>query len=354
MKLCLITYDMNLVGGIEQVISTLSSQFAGSFGWNIDILSLNSTKQDTFFLLSEKVRILHGKAKNIEEGKQVMRTYLLGGEKKYDVILTFHLFIGDEMARIAGKLPTGTKWVATEHNSVSYYTWKRKLINYLVYRRADALVVLSEVSASFYRKKGFRHVTVIPNAVSFETEEVSPLDQKQMLAVGRMEPVKGYEKLIQSFLLAAEQEKAWKLRMVGDGSLKEKLEQQAGGLKAKDRIEFPGYRKNIRDELMKSSLLVISSEHECFPVIALEAMECGVPILSFAIPEICEMDGNSGAMAFVEQGNVEKMAEKMVELMQNPHLLQEMGCAAKARAAAYHRDGIGERWKTFLTELCSR
>ena len=52
MKLCLITYDMNLVGGIEQVISTLSSQFAGSFGWNIDILSLNSTKQDTFFPLS--------------------------------------------------------------------------------------------------------------------------------------------------------------------------------------------------------------------------------------------------------------------------------------------------------------
>lgn len=354
MKLCLITYDMNLVGGIEQVISTLSSQFAGCFGWDIDILSLNSTKLDTFFPVSGKVRIIHGKAKNIEEGKQVMRNHLLGREKKYDAILTFHMFISDEMARIAGKLPAGTKWVATEHNSVSYYTWKRKLINYFVYRRADALVVLSEVSASYYRKKGFRHVAVLPNAVSFETEEASPLDQKQMLAVGRMEPVKGYEKLIQSFSLAAEQEKEWKLRMVGDGSLKEKLEQQAGRLKAENRIEFPGYRKNIREELMKSSLLVISSEHECFPVIALEAMECGVPILSFAIPEIEEMDGKSGAMAFVEQGNIEKMAEKMVELMQNPPLLQEMGRAAKTRAAAYHRDGIGERWNVFFSGLCGR
>ena len=89
-------------------------------------------------------------------------------------------------------------------------------------------------------------------------------------------------------------------------------------------------------------------------MIALEAMECGVPILSFAIPEIEEMDGKSGAMAFVEQGSIEKMAEKMVELMQNPPLLQKMGRAAKARAAAYHRDGIGERWNAFFSELCGR
>ena len=354
MKICFITYDINQVGGIEQVISILSRQFAERFGWNVDILSLCSSGTDAFFDVNDRVQVIHGKADDVEAGKQFMKKHLLEGWTRYDVILTFHMFISDEMARIAGKLPKGTKWVATEHNSVSYYTWKRKLLNFFVYHRADALVVLSEVSAGYYRKLGLHHVTVLPNAVSFETDEASTLDQKQMVSIGRMEPVKGYDRLIEAFALASRQNRNWKLRMVGDGSLKKKLEQKAEALRAGSQIIFPGYQKNVRGELLNSSLLVISSEHECFPVTALEAMECGVPVLSFAIPEIREMDGKSGAMAFVEQGNVEAMAEKMRELMENPARLQEMGRAAKKRAKAYHVDGIGDRWKTFLTELGSR
>lgn len=354
MKICFITYDINQVGGIEQVISILSRQFAERFQWNIDILSLYSSSTDAFFDVNDRVQVIHGKADGVEAGKQFMRKHLLEGETHYDVILTFHMFISDEMARIAGKLPKGTKWAATEHNSVSYYTWKRKLLNFFVYHRADALVVLSEVSARYYRKHGLRSVTVLPNAVSFETEEASTLDQKQMVSIGRMEPVKGYDRLIAAFALASEQNHDWKLRMVGDGSLRKELEKKAEASGAGGQIVFPGYRKDVRGELLNSSLLVISSEHECFPVTALEAMECGVPVLSFDIPEICEMDGKSGAMAFAEQENVESMAEQMRELMNHPMQLQKMGRAAKKRAAAYHVDDIGDRWKTFLMELCSR
>lgn len=354
MKICFITYDINQVGGIEQVISILSRQFAERFQWKIDILSLYSSSTDAFFAVNDQVQVIHGRADGVEAGKQFMRTHLLEGKTHYDVILTFHMFISDEMARITGKLPAGTKWAATEHNSVSYYTWKRKLLNFFVYRRADALVVLSEVSAGYYRKHGLRHVAVLPNAVSFETDEASALDQKRMVSIGRMEPVKGYDRLIEAFAIASEQNRDWKLSMVGDGSLKKELEKKAKESHAGGQIVFPGYRKNVRGELLNSSLLVISSEHECFPVTALEAMECGVPVLSFAIPEICEMDGKSGAMAFAEQGNVKEMAEKMQELMNSQTRLQEMGRAAKKRAKAYHVDDIGDRWKTFLTELCSR
>ncbi|MDD7739007.1 MAG: glycosyltransferase family 4 protein [Fusicatenibacter sp.] len=350
MKICFITYDVNQVGGIERVIAILSRYFTETFSWNVDILSLYSEETSAFFTLSEKVRVIHGKRNGLKEGKKFVKEYLLRSGNSYDYIFTFHLYLAQLMAVLMPRLAKSVKWIATEHNSVYYYTWKRKLLNLLMYRKADRLVVLTEECASYYRKHGIKNTAVLPNAVSFEIPEQSRLDQKRIVAVGRMERVKGYDLLLEAFAQIAGQYPGWKLRLIGDGVTRESLEKQAKELGIADRTEFAGYQKNVKEQLLEASFLVMPSRngYEGFPMTALEALECGVPIVAFEMFQLREMAGTSDSMAFVEYGNVPELAKAMGDLMERREKLTAMGKEAKKRAAYYHSSHIGEMWKELL------
>ncbi|MGN0314231.1 MAG: glycosyltransferase [Fusicatenibacter sp.] len=350
MKICFITYDINQVGGIERVIAILSRYFTETFLWETDILSLYSEETKAFFSLGEKVRVIHGNRSGLKEGKKLIREYLLQSGKSYDYIFTFHLYLAETMAVLIPRLGKNTKWIATEHNSVYYYTWKRKLVNLLMYRRADHLVVLTEACASYYKRHGVKRTLVIPNAVSFEIPESSCLDKKRIVAIGRMEYVKGYDMLLEAFSQIAGTHPDWRLRLIGDGVTRESLEKQARELNISDVTEFAGYQKNVKEQLLEASFLVMPSRngYEGFPMTALEALECGVPIVAYEMFQLREMAGDSDSMKFVEYCNVTELARAMEDLMDHPEKLKFMGREAKERAAYYHSSHIGEMWKELL------
>lgn len=348
LKLCFLTNNINQFGGIERVISILTTYFSQNKKWNITIISLYTDENCPAFDFSNNVDIIHGKLKIGDN----IKTYLLDflSFKNFSIIFTFHPTIGLEFLQIRNHFPH-LHWIACEHSSPYDYTWKRRLLNLGVYARADRLIVLTETAKKYYKNRLIFHTEVIPNALSFETDKSSDIFAKKIIAIGRLERVKRFDLLIEAFALIAEKNPDWILELVGDGTQRIPLQQQVLNYRLENQIRFLGYQKNVKELCLQASFCVISSEYEGFSLAALETLECGLPLISVDLPSIREIVRGYTAASFVPQRRTDRLAKEMQHLINSPEKLQHMAVEAKKCAANYHISRIGEMWEKVIGEV---
>lgn len=342
-----LTNNINQFGGIERVISILSHFFAVEEGWNVSIISLYTSETSPAFEIANNIAIIHA---NLHLGDDI-KPYLCDHLKKhqYSTILTFHPTIGLEYMRIKRKFPS-VQWIATEHSSPFDYTWKRKILNLVTYASADKLVVLTNFSSHYYKSHLISHTFVIPNASPFEVEETSSVLSKRIVAVGRLETVKRFDLLISAFSLIAHDYPEWILEIVGDGSQKQNLMDLVHANDMDDQVIFDGYRSDIKDIMLDASLAAVSSNYEGFSLVALEALECGLPIVSVDLPSIREIVSGYDAAIFSPVGNAPLLAQNIRNLIDDPQRLKHMSSEAKQCAKKYHISQIGKKWVELLTK----
>lgn len=341
-RICMLTNNINQLGGIERVISLLCQGFREDDSIELTILSLYSKPGTTsFFQLSDKVKCVHA---GFSVNSKPIR-FLIDFFKKNstEVLITFH---PDIALMVAGIKPffKSIKWIATEHSQPPQYTWKRRLLNLIAFRRADRFVVLTDDIADYYVKRHVHNTMVIPNAVSFVCEKPSNYSTN-ILAVGRIEEVKRFDLLVKAFGSIGKKYPEWKLKIAGSGTQFEKMREEA---KQFDNIELLGSRKDIKDLMLNSSFLAISSQYESFPLMALEALECGLPIVSTELPPIHSITKGYNAAIFAKQNDWKDIADKLEGLINNPSLVRQMGTEAKECAKQYHIENIMRYWKDII------
>ncbi len=134
------------------------------------------------------------------------------------------------------------------------------------------------------------------------------------VAAGRLAPQKDFETLIRAFDLVIKTRSA-KLVLFGDGPLYSELNKLAKDLGISDHVDFLGYVKNIFPVMEKASAFVLSSAFEGFPLVLIEALACGAPVISTDCPhgpsEILDK-GKYGKL--VEVGNYKMLADAMIEV----------------------------------------
>ena len=338
-KVCYLTNCITNLGGIERVISTHSFAFEKDGTIDLTILSLNSKPgQNSSFQFSPSTKIIHCGFPFESNCDDFLIDFFQ--KNKFDTLVTFHSPIAHTVARLRKKLPP-MRLVMTEHCSPRDYTWKRQLLNLYVYRKADKFVVLINDSARYYRRFGFRGVLVVPNPVSFTSDKCSDYN-KVILAVGRIEEVKRYDLLVEAFGRIADKYPDWTLRIVGHGTQQETVRKLAEPYK---NIEFQNFSDDVKSLMLDASFLAISSTFEGFPMVAVEALECGLPIVSTKLPAIASMTQGTNSALFAEQNDPADLADKIEQLILDPGLVREMGRQAKQCALQYRPEVIVERWK---------
>lgn len=203
-----------------------------------------------------------------------------------------------------------------------FWEWMRRR----TYRRADRLIALTEDSASFLRNISDQ-VVVIPSAVArppFRSDRRQAEQEKLIVGVGRLESEKGFDRLIRAFAAATEQRPDWRLKIFGDGSLKEELADLARDLDVAHRIFMPGWVRPIWDPLAEATIFCLSSRYEGFPSALLEAMALGVPSLSVDCPsgprEIIRDRDNGRLCADDEQALTVSLRELIEDAEQRRYL----------------------------------
>ena len=329
------------MGGIEKIISLFSYECENEEELSLTVLSLYSKPGGkVYFELSDDTECKHAGCSLGSKVDRFLIDYFRNNA--YDVLITFHPDIALTIALIKNKI-NPIRWIATEHSYPMMYTWKRRLLNIFAYSRAEKLVVLTDQVAKYYRKRMVKTL-VIPNPVSFICDGTSSYP-KRILAVGRVEEVKNYDLLVKAFGSIEDKYPDWTLRIVGDGSCFDKIKKEADNFA---HIELLGRRKEVKDLMLDSSFLVISSRYEAFPLVAIEALECGLPLVSTQLPSIHSMTDGFHAVLYANQNDMQDLADKMEKMITDEELVRNMGNEAKKCAEQYHIDNIFTQWKAII------
>ena len=229
--------------------------------------------------------------------------------------------------------------------------WRRKQERCA--KRLDALVLLTQEDARSW--EGTTKTYVIPNPTPFYPKESSSCESHKAICVGRLNEQKGYEYLIDAWAIVSKRHPDWILNVYGSGEIKEKLQSQIDERGITETLVMNEPTPQILEKYLESSLYIMSSRFEGFPMVLLEAMSCGLPCVSFDCPNgIKDMvkDGKNGFL--VDYLNVSMLAEKTCLLIENAELRKEMGKLAKDYIIKYSTERIMAMWVNLFNELCEK
>jgi glycosyltransferase involved in cell wall biosynthesis len=283
--------------------------------------------------------IVHGQMLGAPYG---FATALLSG--KYPSILTIHTTIAQlsKTARTLRERIHDLIWNFLEN-------WELKRIPWII--------VVSPHLVGELQRMGARNIAVISNGIDptwFELPNEN-IDGR-ILFTGRIVPIKGIENLIRALKIVVERKHNVELHIVGnaqDLGYLERLKKEARELGVDYLITYTGglYGNDLLREYAECSIFVLPSLYESSPIVLLEAMAVGKPIIATnvgGIPFLVE-DGSNGFL--VESGNVDHLAEKILNLVQDDRLREKMGNRGREKARNFTWDRIAAQTFNIYKEI---
>ena len=219
-------------------------------------------------------------------------------------------------------------------------------------QKYDRFVVLTQEDMGYWG--GLPNMTVIPNALAHRPETPSDLQAKVISAIGRYAPQKGLDRLIDAWRLVAGMHPDWQLRLVGDGELREELQEQIDRLNLGENVLLGKATDDMDTVYRNTSILALSSHYEGLPMVLLEAQAYGVPAVAFTCqcgPRDVITDGVDGIL--VPEGDVNALAQALDGLIREPERLREMGRNAFRAADRWDRETIMEQWTELFENASS-
>jgi glycosyltransferase involved in cell wall biosynthesis len=251
----------------------------------------------------------------------------------------------------------GIAVIGQEHMNLETHTPQRQAEIARRYPALDAVTVLTERDHETYSRAlgGAVRLERIPNAVPALDAERPVLDSPVVVAAGRLTTQKGFDLLIPAFARIAERHPEWTLRICGDGPQRRRLRALILEHGLSNNVLLLGPVDRLDEQMSQASMYVLSSRFEGLPMVMIEAMSLGLPVVSFDCPtgprEVIE-NGRSGVL--VRDGDVDALAEAMLAMVEDPEHRRRLGAGAAARAKDFALESIGPRWEGLIAELSPR
>lgn len=231
------------------------------------------------------------------------------------------------------------------------------LLRRMTYPLADSVVVQTAALLPWARQITFsrRQVEAIANPVRDMKAYVrtgGSASNHTIIAVGRLAPQKGFDVLLRAFAQIANALPSWNLTIVGRGEERERLTELASSLGIAERVAFPGWLPEPGELLAEASLFVMPSHYEGFPNALLEAMACGLPVITTRWPGLGDIvtDGVDGLE--VPVGSADDLAHAMQCLISDAGMRARLGRNALAVCDRYELSTIVKAWDAVLATPC--
>lgn len=379
MKLIYCTHSVCNPGGMERVLLNKVMYLSQLPGWELSVVTTDQHQRPSFYPFPEKVRMtdleinysednekgawkkITGYLRKRKEHKRKLTALLL--KEKPDIVVSLYpsesSFIPD--------IKDGSKKVLELHfNKFFRIQYGRKGIIGLIdrwrtrqderiVRRFDKFVVLTNEDKGYWGD--LPNIEVIPNAAIHVSKNYSEVKNKRVIAVGRLDYQKGFDRLIQAWKLVqyTGQFTDWKLDIFGQGEWREMLQQMIDeqGLQNTAKINPP--TNAILNEYVHSSLLVMSSNYEGFGMVLVEAMSCGVPVISFDCkcgPKDIIQTGINGLL--VPNGDIQALADAMMKVMEDEAYRKMLSLNARKVVDTYSEQAVMSQWIRLFTSITAK
>ena len=354
-KICFVVDSIFSIGGVQRVTAVIAKELAKNDDVSIVTFDKPEQKDTTLYHLNEvninyrffaypqvgKIKTLICKAFSglylkLQPATQwwsdlyahssypsELRHALLSELRQgaYDVIIGVHAPLAARLATLKNDLPN-TKLIGWLHNSFEalfgedshYYIGPKRRRHYIYqYKKLDDLVVLCKDDANRFNEcdKHFTP-TVIYNPLTLKQGEAATGNSKKFLTIGRFTPLhKGIDILIKAFNLFAKKNNEWHLDIVGEGAEESTFRRLIKEHQLEDRITIHPFTNQIQDYYSHAQIYVLSSRWEGMPLVLVEAMSHGLPIISSDLPVSKEIMGDFGM--YFKNGDIEDLAQRMEE-----------------------------------------
>jgi glycosyltransferase involved in cell wall biosynthesis len=235
-----------------------------------------------------------------------------------------------------------------------------KLLRRRLYPQASYLVGLTEEAVAYFSTiEGIRG-RVIPNAVPpavFSSDDEMPPSKngKTLLAMGLLSHEKGFDLLLSAFALIAERHPDWTLEILGEGAARSYLESCVRRRRLAERVQMPGFTRRPFAAMRRADLFVLSSLDEGFGNVLVEAMACGLPVVSFDCPSgprhiiRHEVDG-----LLVPPRDTEALAAALDRLMSDEAERQRLAARAPEVVERFGLEKVMRMWEELIFDCAGQ
>ena len=243
--------------------------------------------------------------------------------------------------------------IATEHNYHSSF-YSNRVVNSC--SDVDLFIVSTKDQEEYYKNKfnGTNiNVFMIPFGLNNNFLEVSKLDKKYIISVGRLSKEKGFLDLIDIFNLIHKKESNIKLKIIGYGEEEENIRKRIDDLNLNSSVILLGKKSSeeVKKEMLNSTMYLMTSYTESFGIVLIEAMSCGVPCIIF--------DSAKGALELIKDGyngyiienrDNKRYAEVVLNTLKDKNKLKELGKNSKEYSKQFNINNVEELWLKVLKE----
>lgn len=360
-------------GGMERVLANKANYLA-KIGYEVIIITTDQKNRKPYFDMNSSIQHIDlgiNYTDDLDKGLfqrmiSFFRKYKLHKKRLqkilFDLKPDISISMFDNDASFITKIKDGSKKILEIHFSrykrIQYGRggiWKiidrvQSKRDLSTVKRFDKFIVLTKEDEEYWGN--LKNIGVIPNANSFSCQVMSDLNQKQVLAVGRLDYQKGFDDLIKIWSKVSKKFPDWKLNIYGNGPLKEDFITLISSLNLSDSVKICTPTKNIEEVYLNHSILAMSSRYEGLPMVLLEGQVFGLPLVSYACkcgPKDIIEDGYNGFL--IPESNIQQFSNQLMLLMQSRELRKMMGEHSFSNSKNFTEKRIMEQWILLFEEL---
>jgi glycosyltransferase involved in cell wall biosynthesis len=353
-------------GGAERVASLLCNEWVGT-GHEVSAMTFEPRGVKPVYILDEQVALEQIDALNVT--RSPVSLIAANVRRVSRLRATLKQFVPDVIVAFTTEANVVALWAASgldipvvvsERNQPDRpgLGRARRAARRLTYPYAAAIVVQTEAIAAWARRRFRVPVHVLPNPVRLDAavcRQEGQDGEKRLVAVGRLVPQKGFDRLIASFARLAIKHPDWKLTICGEGVERGALEAEIQRLSLAGRVSLPGVKEDMHQIFAEATLFVLPSRFEGYPNVLLEALAAGCPVVATDCPgataEILD-DGRYGSLVTADDDDA--LTFGLDHMMSDEAL--RAGYAAKASQAVEHLDvaPVARRWLDLFAALDAR
>ncbi|CFX36718.1 Glycosyl transferase, group 1 [Candidatus Filomicrobium marinum] len=359
-----------MAGGVERMIITIMNAMVAR-GHDVELITWDVEGAKAFYAMDPRI-VWHQlnigdpmvKADLSMVVKRATTVRALLSKRRPDVIVAFQ--DGPFRALWSYCIGLGIPVIAAERNAPTRFEHtrqgaRRSFIVFNAFRFAKSVVVQCEGYRHGYPSYLHKHIVTIPNPVPPAVLRAQPecadkAGRYRVLSVGRLSYQKNPECLIDAFGQVADGFPKWDLVILGDGELREKLEDKIAALSLSDRILLPGTVPDPNPHYANAHLFCLASRWEGFPNALAEAQAHGLPAIGFAdcagTNEL--IDTKKNGLLAQGNGDCASLASALATLMRDPSLRSRMGSSARDLTETFAPDGIMDRWESLFARSAKR
>lgn len=357
MKIYFVIKSLHTAAGTERATITIANGLAEHDN-EVGIISL-ANEGAPFFEVLPTVQLLYLYDKKdkrpslVRDFSRRIKLRELYKQQRPDLII----IVGSGRSMLNLPAARGIKNITWEHFNVNI-NWHllHPLSKKLAAMYSDCVVTLTKQDAiNFKNKFGAKNVVCIPNPITINNSEKSTLTEKRVLAIGRLVHQKGYDYLIEAWSKVENRNNGWKLRIIGSGKLLPQVLESIKQFNLEDSIELIPSADNVIEHYQQSSIYVMSSRYEGLPLVLIEAMAMGLPIISF--------DCETGPRDIVEHDitgrlvppfDTDKLATELNDLMNDAERRKFYSENALRNVVKFATEKIVKEWEMLFEQIINK